>query len=181
MSPAELQWLALQAKTRPFIVEFGSWVGRSTRALADQAATVWACDHWRGDNHSNGIHNRMIAGGLDVEREFLSNLHEEIAIGAVVPVTVDLRGEWALSKIRDAMRGQLADMVFIDANHVAPHPLEDIKLARKLVGPGAIIAGHDYDPRGWPDVVEAAHKSFSRVHRGPGSIWWASVRNYTGE
>lgn len=180
MSPEELRWLTEVTLYHQYVVEFGSWVGRSTAALAQYAARVWACDHWAGDRHPNGIHDRMIGGGLDVQAEFRRNLASEIFREIVVPVTVDLRAEDALATIKAAMAGDAwASLVFIDANHVKPHPALDIKLAMELVGPLGVIAGHDYDPRGWPDVVEAVEAAFpGKVKRGPHTIWWAEAREY---
>lgn len=172
MSEKELLFLEQAGRGRT-IVEFGSWVGRSTKALAAESPLVVACDWWHGDHHPNGIHDRLIAGGLDVEAEFMKNLAPEIEEGRVRPLTVDLRAPQALDDIQNRLGHHKPDLVFIDANHVAPHPQLDIQLALALVGTSGVICGHDYDPRGWPDVVRAVDATFSVVRKGADSIWWA--------
>lgn len=171
MSPPELLFLEQAGRGR-VVVEFGSWVGRSTKALAAESPLVIACDWWAGDKHPNGIHDRMIADGLDVEAEFRKNLAAEIEEGRVRPLTVDLSDWRAETAIRDKLGHSQPELVFIDANHTAPHPADDIDLALTLVGTSGIICGHDYDPKGWPDVVAAVKARFKVVRRGPASIWW---------
>ena len=172
MSPPELLFLEQAGRGRT-IVEFGSWVGRSTKALAAEAQRLVACDWWEGDHHSNGIHDRMLREGLDVEAEFRKNLAEEIEEDRVRPLTVDLRSPQAFEDIWNRLGHHSPSMVFIDANHCAPHPALDIELALALVGTSGVVCGHDYDPRGWPDVVKAVNQAFHTVRRGPDSIWWA--------
>jgi hypothetical protein len=49
MSEIDLQWLGEQAKHHDLIVEIGSYQGRSTRALGDNArGVVYAVDDWKG-------------------------------------------------------------------------------------------------------------------------------------
>src|SRR5258708_38660332 len=49
MSEAELTWLAEQAACHKVIVEVGSYLGRSTRALGDHTTgIVYAIDDWYG-------------------------------------------------------------------------------------------------------------------------------------
>lgn len=172
MSPEELVWLRETGRER-YVVEFGSWRGRSTAALAEHARRVWACDHWKGDGHPNGLHDQAIAGGLDVQAEFRKNLDPEISQGLVVPVTVDLADPGALTVIRRALGPVRPSVVFIDANHTAPHVENDIWLALEIVEPFGLVCGHDYDPREWPDVVDAVHRVFGRFARGPGFLWAA--------
>lgn len=177
MSDRELLFLEQAARGR-IVVEFGSWVGRSTKALATDSPLVVACDWWRGDQHPNGIHARMLAGGLDVEAEFRRNLAGEIEEGRVRPLTVDLSSPEAPQTIRDALGHATPQLVFIDANHTAPHPSRDICTAAALVGTQGIICGHDFDERGWPDVPAAVRRHFRAVRFGPDSIWWAKGADF---
>ena len=49
MDGLELIWLAQRAKEYKFIIEVGSLVGRSTRALGDNInGVVWTIDDWHG-------------------------------------------------------------------------------------------------------------------------------------
>lgn len=176
MSPEELEWLRETGSGR-CVVEFGSWMGRSTSALAERARRVWACDHWKGDGHPNGLHDQIIQGGVDVRAKFHENLEQEISSGLVVPVDVDLADPAALDVIRAALGPERPSVVFIDANHTAPHVENNIRMALEIVEPYGLVCGHDYDPRGWPDVVDAVHRVFGRFARGPGSLWAAPADN----
>ncbi len=51
MKPSDLEWLAEKASTFQTIVEVGSWMGRSTMAMADDTegfGAILAVDTWRG-------------------------------------------------------------------------------------------------------------------------------------
>jgi hypothetical protein len=53
--------------------------------------------------------------------------------------------------------------VYIDANHYAPHPAQDIEAWWPLVADNGILAGHDYNEKVRPDVV-AAVDAFAKKH-----------------
>jgi Methyltransferase domain len=49
------------------------------------------------------------------------------------------------------------DLVFIDGDHVWPHPRHDVNYAAAHLTPGGVIAMHDVTPN-WPGVWRAAHE-----------------------
>jgi predicted O-methyltransferase YrrM len=65
------------------------------------------------------------------------------------------------------------DMVFIDGDHTGKAVLDDIQVALKVLKPGGLLCGHDYDV-----VSIAVHNSLTGVQRmrppKSGSIWWTN-------
>ncbi len=171
MSPAELRWLAERARACQVIVEFGSFKGRSTRALADHCSgVVYAVDPWIRDypTESGRPHGKIRA---DVYADFEANLRDHLASGRVRAVQ-EFSG--ASLPALEAEWGR-ADLVFIDGDHREAAVREDIIAARVLVRPGTgIIAGHDYTHSSWPGVKRAVDALFPRVGRCE-SIWWVTA------
>ena len=164
MSDRELVWLATMVKDCDNIVEFGSFHGRSTRALADNApptARIWAVDPWNGD---------MIAedgSTLDqvntfVMPQFIKNLWDHIDAGKVIPK----RGFSCNFKAPVVM-----DMVFLDGDHRLEVVRKDIPRALDMLRIGGIICGHDYGHPGWPGVKQAVDELLSNV-QVEDTIWW---------
>jgi predicted O-methyltransferase YrrM len=53
-----------------------------------------------------------------------------------------------------------ADLIFIDGNHSYASVKQDIEHWLPKLRPGGMFAGHDYDPRLFPGVIEAVNDSF---------------------
>ena len=160
MSTRELLWLARRASENKLIVEFGSYHGRSTRALADNCVNgrIWAVDPWNGDYPS--------ANGQPLENintycypQFCYNLKEHIESKLVVPY----RGFSHSFKLPYNV-----DMVFIDGDHRYETVLKDIDKALELLRYGGIICGHDYN---WDSVKKAVDEKLGSV-TVEDSIWW---------
>lgn len=159
MSERELLWLAYQASQCRTIVEFGSFHGRSTRALADNiqdGGTIWAVDPWSGTYP--GVEPQINTFCMP---EFIWNLNDHIITGRVVPI----RGY-----SQNFNSPFLVDMIFIDGDHRYHSVVRDIIVARELVKSGGIISGHDYDDE-FPGVKEAVDKMLSGV-QVEDTIWW---------
>lgn len=160
MSDGELLWLAQQASQSKTIVEFGSFHGRSTRALGDHCINgrVWAVDPWNGEYPT--VRGDVAATvNTFVYPQFCRNLQDLIASGRVVPH----RGfSWSFHLPYQV------DMVFIDGDHRYEIVLKDIDRALELVKPGGIISGHDYT---WPTVKQAVSEKFGTVMEHE-TIWW---------
>jgi len=156
MSEKELTWLAKAAESCKTIVEFGSYHGRSTRALADNSrldAKIWAVDPWNGDYRTDA--GQLIS---DVDSYclpyFKRNLKDHIDSGKVIVC----RGFSYNFESSLAM-----DMVFIDGDHRYGTVLKDIKKALELVSNNGIIAGHDYGHPLWFGVKRAVDETFKNV------------------
>ena len=145
MNEKELVWLAANAMMYDKIVEVGCWMGRSTRALADNTdGTVWAVDHWLGSSEHQILLQDKTPDYLF--EMFCKNLAEHIHSGRVRPVRLpSVQAALYLEPIK-------FDMVFIDGSHDYESVVEDIKAWKPMVRSGGIICGHD---RGYPPVTNA--------------------------
>ena len=88
MSPLELEWLAQQAQ-HGIVVEIGSWMGRTTRAMADSKidGVIYAVDTWEGSEENQEF---LIDKPKDyLFQQFCDNLSDHIASDLVVPVRLN--------------------------------------------------------------------------------------------
>jgi SAM-dependent methyltransferase len=156
MAWEELAFLAEAAKDKT-VLEIGSWLGRSTKALAATARQVYAVDHWRG---SKDDATEMEAKDIDVWVEFNHNLSKEINAAKVLPVS---RGHEEIgptmthfdSVTQDTCPIAPVDMVFIDGDHSYEAAKRDIENALKMLKPDGLLCGHDFNPGAHPGVVQA--------------------------
>ena len=170
MLSTELEWLAAQAKRRKNIVEIGSWMGRSTRALADSTrGHVLAVDTWRGSDEPEC---HRILKGQDVEwlfKEFYKNLEDHIKAGKVSPFQITSR------EAAKHCHLEQFDMIFIDASHDYDNVNADLAAWFPLLAPGGLICGHDYNAA-HPGVMQAVTEFFPEPERvkkiAGGSIWY---------
>lgn len=166
MSDLELEWLAEISQDKRIIIEFGCYLGRSTRAIADNTkAIIYAVDPFTDEYYDkNGKRIQILRS--DSYEQFRANLKEYIESNQLEIVRSKS------SELPDYFGNGFADFVFIDADHRYEAVKHDINLARKLVLKNGIIAGHDYTfVSDWPGVKQAVDEEFSRVNQ-VGSIWW---------
>lgn len=145
MPERELEWLARQASTHKNIVEIGSFMGRSTRALADNTSgIVTAVDTWRGSDEDE--HRRLLEGKDEdwLFREFLQNMS---GLGNVKALRT------CSQEAGMTLDGDF-DMIFIDASHDYDNVKADILAWGPLLAEGGILAGHDFH-NGAPGVMQA--------------------------
>lgn len=160
MTPEELRWLESTARGKQLVVEFGSWRGRSSVALA--AAVKLVCvDTFVDMPQEDGT-------GESTYPHFCRSIADDA--DHVEAIVASLASEATAAMLRKRF-GNSADVVFIDASHDEQSVLRDISIAASLVRPGGILCGHDFSPA-WPGVVSAVKNNFKDFQRGPGSIWW---------
>ncbi len=170
MGQTELRWLAEQAMARRAIVEFGSFHGRSAKAMTlATPGTVWAIDKWDWTSHLHPC--------VPIWDSFQRYHFGEIKAGKVVP----LRGNTATGARVLLKKGVRADMVFIDADHSYESAKQDIELGIQLLGgrgSGGLLCGHDFNPVGFPGVVRAVMElvpNYELPTEGSGWIWAARI------
>lgn len=170
MGQTELRWLAEQAMARRNLVEFGSFQGRSAKAMAlATPGTVWAVDKWDWTSHIHPC--------VPIWDSFRRNHFGEIQSGKVVP----LRMSSAAARQALLDRGVRADMVFIDADHSYESAKRDIEIGIELLGgfgSGGLLCGHDFNNVGFPGVVRAVTElvpGYTLPTEGAGWIWAAVI------
>lgn len=171
--PLELEWLAKQASKRNTVIEIGSWMGRSTRAMADNmehGALLYAVDTWRGSAGPKEVrHQQLLA---DKPEDWLANLFQKNMEGSKIPVIMEISESLEAAK-QFAAAGKKFDMIFIDAAHDYDNVKADILAWRPLLAPGGLLCGHDFDG-GRPGVVKAVRELIAKPRMaGAGSIWYA--------
>ncbi len=169
MSLPELEWLHNTASRLPAgstWVELGTFAGRSLLCVAlslPEQSRLVAVDHKLG-RASASIDPRP----KDVERD--------LAWRETLEIILDRRPDLSLITARATntvmahlVSAATADVVFIDADHTYDATRENIRLWRDKLKPGGLLAGHDYNPEDWPDVVRAVDEFGGQPVAG--SIW----------
>lgn len=163
MSERELIWLANSASKSKLIVEFGSFCGRSTRALADNTdGVIYAVDPWNGD-YPMDDGSPMAGVNTFALPTFVANLKDHVNSKKVIPCRT-------FSDLFNLPAGLKADMVFIDGDHRYEPVKKDIHKALELLKPGGIISGHDYSD-GFVGVIKAVNELLDETNRED-TIWW---------
>lgn len=159
MGERELDWLREKAYFRLCIVEMGSFVGRSTRALAEGNAhrgNVTAWDDFQHHAENPGFEGEDL---LELFRQNTSDLSN---------VMVWKGGHDGPPPVLDGP----IDMVFIDGAHDYESVKRDIKWALANVESGGLVCGHDYC-EGWPGVVRAVDELVPGCELIEGTSIWA--------
>ena len=163
MTLAEMQWLYHRAKRYENVAEIGSWMGRSTHALASSGVgMVYAVDHFKG---SPGEHETTHAEAdtMDIAEVFKHNMAEFSNIEIVRADCVETAARFENKSI---------DMVFIDADHSFDGAIQSIRAwapkARR------VLCGHDRRQEGVPHALQALKIP---VTEHAESIWSCEVEN----
>jgi hypothetical protein len=117
-------------------------------------------------------------GGEAIFEEFKANLRPELEVGRVVPVRIE--SQQAVAEVRRLLKGQPADMVFIDGDHGYEAVMRDLEVWLPLLGGVGLLCGHDYGV--WEGVARAVDERLpQRSVVSGGTIWFsegASERGY---
>lgn len=142
MSELELVWLAITAHIKGGdIVEVGSFLGRSTAALADNApdSTVYAVDNWTGSMQDNSAGWWALVM-LDREPDWLYTKFLDNKAANVVPTRMD---SFTAAEYFKTM-GRRFSMIFLDDDHEENWLKREIQAWAPLLADGGVLCGHDY-------------------------------------
>jgi predicted O-methyltransferase YrrM len=166
MPDNELAWLATYAAVYKNIVEIGSFMGRSTRALADNThGIVTAVDTWAGSDEEQ--HRKLLEGKSPdwLYEQFHSNMSGLNNVGWRRMPSLEAA---AYSKAHE----DEFDFIFIDASHDYNNVKADILAWGPLLREGGTLAGHDFHS-GAPGVIQAVDELLTgyKLHE---SIWYVT-------
>jgi len=154
------------------IIELGSWLGKSTKFIAEQApnATIYAIDHWKGSPEHQG---------RDDVKDKLPTLYETFLVNLwefkdrIKPLRMTTKQ--GLMKCYE--NGVKPDVIYVDAAHDYDGVTEDL-LAIKNYFPNAKVIGDDWL---WEDrnkehsvreaVIEHCRK-YAILFHVFGNVWW---------
>lgn len=175
MTDKELVALSIIASSSKIFIEIGSWLGRSSNAIAESVKGVLFCiDTWNGTENEGDNHSQ--ARGLDGDyafRCFIRNNQKHIINNKIIPLRMN--SENGLSVISEL--NIEPDVIFIDADHSYEAVKKDINMAKKTIKNGGFICGHDYS-NDWKGVKKAVSDSFSEYFIIEGTtIWIAKYEN----
>jgi predicted O-methyltransferase YrrM len=166
---------AILNKETQFVIELGSWFGKSTRFMCATApnARVFAIDIWdnsfsAADTHYQNAENQNLVAAAPLMDVFLTNCWEYR--DRLVPLkmqTVD--GLRLLHRL-----GVKPTVIFVDADHHYEPAKRDVSTALELF-PDAIIVGDDWR---YPDVQRVA-KEFAASYRKPLHVEGNTCWTYT--
>jgi predicted O-methyltransferase YrrM len=166
MSEQELVWLAAQAQRHDVIVEIGSHLGRSTRALADHTlGIVFAFDDFNGprDVYLEKKEREQIW------KRFCSNMQDRTNV-------VMIRGKYEYTYTTFStphLQACIPDMVFIDGSHEYEDVKRDILFWKDKLVPGGLLCGHDAT---FEDVGQAILDTIKDATVAPyTTIWYKEV------
>jgi len=141
------------------LVEFGSWEGRSTCAMARAAypRPVLAVDTWEG---SPGEISAKLAAQRNVFAQFQANVRQWTR-GNVKPYVMGWREFVAFNEFPIAL-------AFIDAEHTYREVFDNITAVLEHIQPGGVICGDDAHH---PPVVQAVTECFGSDVHYEASLW----------
>ena len=150
-----IQW-AIQNYPIKTVIEIGSWLGTSTRFIAEQmpeGGKVYAVDTWLG-TQDDWVH--MVDPRLSLLYHlFLSNVKHANLTDKIIPIRM---------KSLEAVRALnvKADLIYIDGAHDEESVFQDIVQWSSHLNPGGIMCGDDWQ---WDSVRRGILRAVAHLHR----------------
>ena len=177
MSERELEVLQKLASKYKYIVEVGSWKGRSTAALADgnshiRDGIVCAIDTWRGTPSERETYHAEVHT-THIFPIFMENMQGRPNVGPMILESTAAAQFFAREEV---------DMVFLDGDHSYEAVAADIEAWWPKLRAGGVMVGHDYThpevgEGGWPGVKRAVDEAFGpKVAIINGTTLWMATK-----
>lgn len=132
------------------VIEVGTWLGTSAIAMLEAGASVVHCvDTWEGTDDPGDLLHKYRNGHAAIYKAFAQNVGDRLHNGIEPHVGTSFRWSGSLD---------LAELIYIDADHRYEAVSEDIRLWTPHVVPGGILCGHDYG-QGFEGVTRAVDES----------------------
>lgn len=146
----------------PLVVELGTYIGQSAKAMAEAGARVVTIDNLQGSQHDSTLVQYAI-NGTEIDRARNENIGKfgGSQISCIIGDSVEVGQQW----------NKPIDMIYVDANHDYEPTRNDIQAWLPHVREGGIIAGHDYDAQ-FPGVIRAVTELFPEGVNVEGQVWW---------
>lgn len=141
-------------------------MGRSTMAMALSTPGIILCvDSWKcgtpeGKKSADGVYGT-----------FIKNLAPQILAGKVIALRMPSAD--ASRVLKDILRNQLADMIFIDGDHSFKAVSEDITNYLPLLDPKGLLCGHDFQHAPLREAVKTRYPGVTAVPNT--TIWTVSA------
>jgi predicted O-methyltransferase YrrM len=158
-----LQRLAADMPAGAQVVEVGSWLGRSTTAIAAGLEKVEGCRLYAVDTFGGDPGWAPLLAPTEARREFERNTADIPFLEVVQQPSV---------QAAEAFEDASLDWVFIDALHDYHSVRDDIAAWGPKLKHRGLISGHDYGRAGVTDAVLARFDDVTVEH----SIWHTRAR-----
>lgn len=173
---ARARALACRAPPGSLMVEVGCYDGALARWMAQNGVRVYSVDHWRvPDPDSPYVRSgdgTARVGPARLERAkgiAYAHARDEPKMLVTQAESVKYAEAWRLS-------GDLADLVFIDADHSYEGVAEDVRAWWPVVRPGGWLSGHDWGLFGVTaavtDWLSAVGMDVGRLEFGEDTTWF---------
>lgn len=162
MTRNELEWLREMALRMPpgaVVVEIGSWMGRSTAAIAVPHVNLICVDTWGG---IPGDISGVLAKRDDIYASFVRNMRRLRLRPRVLPMDC--------AAAADLFPDASLNWVFEDSDH--PRFRDTFYSWLPKLAPGWIMSGHDYGHWAWPVITETLLGSGLQFCVVPDTLIW---------
>lgn len=158
----------IKERNPKIIIEIGSWLGASTRFLAQTSSSnsiVYAVDTWLGSDEEVHINDERVKKNK-LFHIFLSNVIQANLQHKIIPIRM------TSMEACDAFNGY-ADLIYIDGAHDEASVYIDIVKWITKLSPDGVICGDDWE--GWPSVAKAVKRAAHDLNKevvGYGNFWY---------
>ena len=153
-----LKYLCQSVPTCGIIVEIGSYMGKSAVCFAENSkptVNIYCIDTFDEERIVNHKYDEESCKLYDLPFNGTYNLHELFLENTKGYSNIHMIRGYSPQEIQYD-KGPI-DLLFLDASHTNPNDLENLSYFMRFMSDEATIAGHDYDPVKYPDVVENVH------------------------